>query len=437
MDVCIVGSGHVGLVTGACFAELGNRVICVDNNRDKIAKLKKGKLPYYEPGLDKLVRDNLAAKRLSFTTQISEGVRRCEVIFIAVGTPPLASGEADLTVVENVTRQIAEAMTSYRIIVEKSTVPVETGRWIARTLKHFVRKKVPFDVASNPEFLREGSAVHDFLHPDRVVIGVESARARTLLEKLYKPFKAPIVVTDIASAELIKHASNAFLATKISFINAVACICDSVGADVEKVAHGVGLDRRIGPSFLQAGLGYGGFCLPKDIEAFIRIAEKNGYDFSLLKAVKQVNEDQKQLLVKRVEQQLWNLRDKRIGVLGLAFKPDTDDMRFAPSLDVIDALEKAGAQVKVFDPQAMPEAKQLLDGVTFAKAPYELAKGCDCLVVVTEWKEFKELDLKRVKRLMRQPVVVDGRNLYDPSAMRRLGFRYVAMGRGEAGRPER
>ncbi len=437
MDVCIVGSGHVGLVTGACFAELGNRVICVDNNRDKIAKLKKGKLPYYEPGLDKLVRDNLAAKRLSFTTQISEGVRRCEVIFIAVGTPPLASGEADLTVVENVTRQIAEAMTSYRIIVEKSTVPVETGRWIARTLKHFVRKKVPFDVASNPEFLREGSAVHDFLHPDRVVIGVESARARTLLEKLYKPFKAPIVVTDIASAELIKHASNAFLATKISFINAVACICDSVGADVEKVAHGVGLDRRIGPSFLQAGLGYGGFCLPKDIEAFIRIAEKNGYDFSLLKAVKQVNEDQKQLLVKRVEQQLWNLRDKRIGVLGLAFKPDTDDMRFAPSLDVIDALEKAGAQVKVFDPQAMPEAKQLLDGVTFAKDPYELAKGCDCLVVVTEWKEFKELDLKRVKRLMRQPVVVDGRNLYDPSAMRRLGFRYVAMGRGEAGRPER
>ena len=432
MEICIIGAGHVGLVTGACFADLGNRVICVDHDARKIASLKKGGVPFYEPGLQPLVAHNLAQKRLSFTTQIPEGVRHSQVIFIAVGTPPKDSGEADLTGVEQVAQAIARAMSGYRLIVEKSTVPVETGKWIRHTLQVAVRKKIPFDVASNPEFLREGSAINDFIHPDRIVIGVESERARSLLEKLYKPLKSPLVVTDIASAELIKHASNAFLAMKVSFINAISTLCEKVGADVERVAQGVGLDRRIGQAFLHAGVGYGGFCLPKDIDAFIRIAEKLGVDFQLLKSVRQINDQQRQKLVEKVERQLWNLQKKRIGILGLAFKPDTDDLRFAPSLEVIGALLRAGAQIKVFDPQAMPSAKALLNGVTFAKDAYQLAKDCDCMVVMTEWNEFKELDLPRVKSLMRQPVIVDGRNLYDPDAMKRLGFRYVAIGRGRA-----
>ncbi|MBI3318254.1 MAG: nucleotide sugar dehydrogenase [Candidatus Omnitrophica bacterium] len=910
VEICIIGSGHVGLVTGACFADLGNQVVCVDHDKGKIEALKKGRSPFFEPGLEPMVVHNLKRKRLSFTTEISEGVRRSQVIFIAVGTPPLNSGEADLAGVENVCQQIARSMTSYRLIIEKSTVPVETGKWIRRTLASFVRKKVPFDVASNPEFLREGSAVEDFLHPDRIVVGVESARARALLKELYKPFDAPLLVTDIASAELIKHASNASLATKISFINAVAQLCGRVGADVEKVAAGIGMDRRIGPAFLRAGVGYGGFCLdgrqtvlvkrdrgspfrialsdlylsgqrglggfrvlsvdpksfrthfapvravsrrryrgrmltlrtkmnkevrvtedhpmlvyrdgtlftrlagdlrlgdflpsflnypaaparvavdlieelqkrhdhfpggvrvrmprgflrrhreftkaalketgwhrpiqcrmqdvvrndclsleeflalekrlplkslrdsirlftsrghttevpavwtideglcrflgyyaseghihrelcgrgvrarivfvfheeekgylsdvactldrlgirfsrrdnpqfhttsmtcssrllaflldsvlgcgvnsydadvpdlvfglgracrtaflegayrgdgsvylpnyspavtydfgtvsqpmaqgvsillhsigvipsskigrsrksstdchyrrisgaeqiqrfswvnepekrslveqrlaqyrrhikptgfqviqgsggaigitkvvaieaenvvadvysievegsktfvtddglivhnclPKDIEAFIRISEKLGYDFQLLKAVQRINEEQKRLLLKKVEELLWNLKGKRIGVLGLAFKPDTDDLRFAPSLEIISGLVKAGAKVRAFDPQAMAAAKGALNGVRFAEDPYDLAEGADCLVVMTEWNEFKELDLRRVKRLMKQPVLVDGRNLYDPDTMKRLGFRYAGIGRGE------
>lgn len=430
MNLCIIGAGHVGLVTGACFADLGNRVVCVDNDRRKVFSLKEGKVPFYEPGLQPLVAHNMAKKRLKLTGSIAEGVRCSEIVFIAVGTPPLPSGDADMTGVENVVRQIAQAMTGYRLIVEKSTVPVETGRWIARTLRSFLRKKVSFDVASNPEFLREGTAVNDFLHPDRIVIGVESERAKVLLQELYKPFQAPLVVTDIASAELIKHASNAFLATKISFINAVATLCERVGADVEKVAQGMGLDPRIGPAFLRAGIGYGGFCFPKDIEAFLRIAQKHGYEFTLLKAVQQVNDDQRKLLIKKVEHELWNLKGKRIGVLGLAFKPDTDDLRFAPSLEIIDALTQAGASVRVFDPHAMPGARAVVNGVSFAKDAYHLARGCDCLVVVTEWNEFKELDLVRLKKLMRQPIVVDGRNLYDPASMRKAGFRYVAVGRG-------
>ena len=431
MEICIIGAGHVGLVTGACFADLGNRVICVDNDQKKVESLRKGKVPFYEPGLQSLVVHNLKQNRLSFKTSIAEGVRHSKIIFIAVGTPPLESGEADLTAVEHVCQEIAGTMTGYRLIVEKSTVPVETGKWVERTLQAFVKKKVPFDVASNPEFLREGTAVNDFLHPDRIVIGVESARAKSLLEELYKPFHTPIVVTDIASAELIKHASNAFLSTKISFINAVANICERVGADVEKVALGIGMDPRIGRQFLNAGAGFGGFCFPKDLDAFIRIADKLGYDFQLLKAVKQINEEQKQSVIKKVERQLWNLKGKKIGVLGLAFKPDTDDLRFAPALDVVEALSRGGARVSAFDPQAMPEAKTVLNShVTFARNPYDLAKGADCLVIMTEWNEFKELDLSKIKKLMRQPVVVDGRNIYDPESMKKLGFRYSAVGRG-------
>ncbi len=431
MNLCIIGAGHVGLVTGACFSDLGHHVVCVDNNRKKVASLKTGRVPFYEPGLEEMVHRSTSGKRLFFTGSVAEGVRHAEIIFITVGTPPLDSGEADLTGVEAVVRQIAQAMDRYRLVVEKSTVPVETSRQVQRTLKAFLRKKVPFDVASNPEFLREGSAIDDFLNPDRIVLGVESKRAKQLLTVLYKPFKAPMVITDSASAELIKHASNAFLATKISFINAVANLCERVGADVEQVAHGMGLDPRIGPAFLRAGAGYGGFCFPKDLEAFIRIAEKRGYDFQLLRAVKRINEDQKKLVVQRVKDQLWNVKGKTIGILGLAFKPNTDDLRFAPSLDVIEALFRAGAKIRAFDPQAIPAARGILNGIGFAKDPYDLAKGSDCLVVLTEWNEFKDLDLKRIKRLMRQPVLVDGRNLYDPETLRKLGFRYAAIGRGK------
>jgi UDPglucose 6-dehydrogenase len=432
MNISIVGAGHVGLVTGACFADLGNRVVCVDNDAAKVAALKRGEAPFFEPGLAPLIRRGLKARRLRFTDSIGEAVRHGKVIFIAVGTPPKADGEADLTGIEHVAREIASYVKSHRLIVEKSTVPVETGRWIRRTLELSIRRKAAFDVASNPEFLREGTAVRDFLHPDRIVLGVESKRAEKLLRELYRPFRSPLVVTDIASAELIKHASNAFLATKISFINAISRLCEKVGADVEKVAAGMGLDPRIGNSFLKAGAGYGGFCLPKDIEAFIRISQKLGYDFELLKAVKAVNAEMKKLVVRKIEKELWNLKGKRIGVLGLAFKPDTDDLRFAPSLEVIEALGRAGSQVAAYDPQAMPAAKTLVSGVTFARDPYALARGSDCLVVMTEWSQFKKLNLARLKRLMRLPVVVDGRNLYDPKVMKRLGFRYVGVGRGSS-----
>lgn len=433
MEIGVIGAGHVGLVTAACFAEQGHRVLCVDQHRRKIENLKQGKVWFYEPALDSLVERNLRRRRLIFSTRVPEAVRRAKVIFIAVGTPPLDSGDADLSSVEHVVRQIVRSAGEFRLIVEKSTVPVETGKRIQQVLALSPQKRALLEVASNPEFLREGTAVHDFFHPDRIVIGVESERGRALLEELYRPFKAPILVTDIASAELIKHASNAFLSTKISFINAVSVLCDRVGADVEKVADGVGMDSRIGRSFLNAGIGYGGFCFLKDLEAFIRIAEKRGYDFRLLKAVREINEEQRRILVEKIEHELWNLKGKRVGLLGLAFKPDTDDLRFAPSLSVIEALLRAGAKVRVYDPKAMPEARHLLGGkVQFARDPYALARGADCLVLVTEWKEFKDLDFKRIKGLMEQPILVDGRNLYDPERMRPLGFRYVGMGRGNS-----
>ncbi|MBI4228026.1 MAG: UDP-glucose/GDP-mannose dehydrogenase family protein, partial [Candidatus Omnitrophica bacterium] len=335
MKLCVVGAGHVGLVSGACFAELGHDVVCVDNDARRVAALTRGVMPFFEPDLAPLVRRQTRRRRLAFTTDLRKGVRHGEVIFIAVGTPPKASGEADLTTVEHVCRDIARAMTSYRVIVEKSTVPVETGKWLRRTIARNLKRPIPFDVASNPEFLREGTAVRDFLHPDRIVLGVESPEARKRLLAVYAPIKAPLVVTDIASAELIKHASNSFLAMKISFINAVAQICDRVGADVEKVAEGMGLDPRIGKAFLDAGVGFGGFCFPKDIEAFAAIAEKLGVEFRLLKEVARINAQQRELVIKKIEDRLWNLTQKTIAVWGLSFKPNTDDMRFAPSIDVI------------------------------------------------------------------------------------------------------
>ncbi|OIO38245.1 MAG: UDP-glucose 6-dehydrogenase [Candidatus Omnitrophica bacterium CG1_02_49_16] len=429
MKITVVGSGYVGLVSGACFASLGHPVSCVDIDTAKIRALKKGMMPIYEPGLERLVKDGVRQKRLVFTSDLKKAARQSEVIFIAVGTPPRPNGEADLGFVENVASAVAKEITSYKLVVEKSTVPVQTGEKIFQIIASQARKGALFDVASNPEFLREGSAVHDFMYPDRVVLGVQSDRAKEILTRLYKPLKCPLVVTDIRSAEIIKHASNSFLAMKISFINAIGSVCEASGANVEEVALGMGMDQRIGKSFLDAGIGFGGFCFPKDLSAFIRISEKLGYDFQLLKAVEKINEDQKKIFLKKIEAALWNINSKTIGVLGLAFKPNTDDMRFAPSLDIIASLQAQGAKVKAYDPHAMEKAKPVFKHVEFCKDSYAVCKGCDCLLLLTQWQEFKELDLKKVKRLMKRPVIVDGRNVYDPKRMRELGFQYFSMGR--------
>ncbi len=429
MKISVIGSGYVGLVSGACFASLGNEVLCVDIDAKKIAMLKKGKLPIYEPGLEEMVKETLKNGSLSFTTDLAMAIRKTDVIFIAVGTPPRPNGEADLSYVEDVARTIASQINGYKVVVEKSTVPVQTGEWIEKTLRRYAKKGARFDVASNPEFLREGSAVQDFMNPDRIVLGVGSKKAKEILNNLYKGFKAPIVFTDIKSAEIIKHASNSFLAMKISFINAISRVCELSGADVEQVAAGIGLDRRIGKSFLSAGIGFGGFCFPKDLSAFIRISEKLGYDFQLLKAVEDVNEDQRKFFVRKIEEALWNISGKTIGVLGLAFKPNTDDMRFAPSVDIIAALQSMGAKIKAYDPHAMDKAKESVRNVQFCPDSYAVCKNSDCLVILTEWSEFRELDLARVKKLLHQPVIVDGRNIYDPVKMKEVGFRYFSIGR--------
>lgn len=429
MDISIIGSGYVGLVTGTCLAQLGNRVICADSDNKKIAALKKGIIPIYEPGLEELISNNLKGKRLIFTSNIKDAVSSSEVIFIAVGTPSLGNGEADLTGIENVARNIAINMTGYRLIVEKSTVPVETGEWVKQTISMYIKKKIKFDVASNPEFLREGSAISDFMHPDRIVLGVESKKAKDILVNLYKPLNASIVITNIKSAELIKHASNAFLATKISFINAISRICDKVGADVQEVAEGMGLDKRIGRPFLNAGLGYGGSCFPKDLDAFITISSKLGYDFELLKSVKDINEGQKTFLLQKIKDTLWIIKDKSIGVLGLSFKPNTDDIRNAPGFDIIKALQTEGAKIRVYDPKAMKKAKDFLKGVIFCRDAYTAAKGCDCLLVVTEWDEFKELDFVKIKKLLKRPLIIDSRNIYAQEAMQKMGFTYLSIGR--------
>lgn len=429
MKIAIIGSGYVGLVTGACFADLGNEVICVDHDQEKIKLLNKGKLPIYEPGLLELVQKNTKNKRLKFSSLVSEAVKKSEIIFICVGTPPRDNGEADLSAVEAVAQTIAKNMTSYKLIVEKSTVPVETGLQVKNTIQEFVKKNVAFDVASNPEFLREGSAVYDLFHPDRIVIGVESKRAEKILKDLYKPFKVPILVTDIKSAELIKHASNSFLALKISFINLVAQYCEKVQADISKVSEGIGLDKRIGKSFLNAGIGFGGFCFPKDLSAFIHIGEKLGLTSGLLREVLDINESQKNIFIKMVEQALWNLSGKKIGVLGLSFKPDTDDMRYAPSIDIITRLQQLGAEIIAYDPQAIPKAKSMLKNVKFASSAYAVCQNSDALLILTEWNEFRELDLKKVKKMLKRPIVIDGRNIYSPSEMKSSGFKYYSMGR--------
>ena len=425
--ICIIGSGYVGLVTGTCLAELGNNVICVDNNEKKINQLKKRKLPFYEPGLDKLIGKN--RKRIKFTTSIKEGVLNSEIIFICVGTPPNEDGSANLSDVERVATVIASNIKGYKLIVEKSTVPVDTGEWVKLTISRNLTNKVHFDVASNPEFLREGQAINDFFHPDRIVIGVESKKAEEILKDVYKPIKAPVIVTDRKSAELIKHASNSFLAMKISFINAVANICEHVGADVTKIAQGMGFDKRIGKSFLSAGIGFGGSCFPKDLDAFCWIAKKLGYNFELLDAVRKINREQRENIVKKIEDALWVLHGKTIAILGLSFKPDTDDMRSAPSIDIIKILHSKGAKIKAYDPRATERAKEILPFVKYARNPYDACKQADCAVLVTEWDEFKNIDFKKLKKSMKQPVIIDGRNFYDPDKLIKLGFVYRGVGR--------
>jgi len=429
MKLAIIGSGHVGLVTAACFADLGHRVICVDSDEAKIKFLKNGGCPIFEPGLHELIERSVAQKRMTFTTEIRTAVKEAEILFICVGTPPLEDGGTDLSSVVSVAKAIAKEMKSYRLIVEKSTVPVETGEEVKRTIQKHKAKSVEFDVASNPEFLREGTAVRDFLLPDRIVIGVESKRAEKLLRELYRRFQAPLIVTDIKSAEIIKHASNSFLSMKISFINLIARLCDKVGANVTEVAEGMGSDPRIKRGFLNAGIGFGGFCFPKDLSAFIHIAEKNGVDFGLLREVLDINQTQKDYFIALVKRALKNVKGKRLAVLGLSFKPDTDDMRFAPSLDIIPALQKIGASICAYDPVAIPESKKIFKGISFAKTAYEACEKADAVLILTEWREFQEIDLNRIKKLLRGVIVIDGRNIYDPAMMKKNGFTYFGIGR--------
>lgn len=429
MKLTIIGTGYVGLVTGTCFAEVGHQVICVDNDAAKVKLLQSGGIPIYEPGLEELVKKNVASGRLRFTESTADGVQKSDVVFIAVPTPPQPDGSVDLSYIEKVARDIAAAMTEYRIVVDKSTVPVKTGEKVAETIKRYCKAQVEFDVVSNPEFLREGFAVGDLMKPDRVVIGVRSQRPVAAMKEIYAPFNAPIVVTDIASAELIKHAANSFLALKISYINAIANICEAAGANVQEVANGIGLDERIGLRFLNAGIGFGGSCFPKDLSAFIKIAEQIGYDFRLLKEVQQINAVQMDCFLKKINDTLWVLKDKTIGVLGLAFKQNTDDVRMSPAIELCHRLQKDGAALRVHDPKAMDKAKAVLTNVTFVEDMNAVAEGCDAIVVATEWDEFKRLDLERAKKVLTHPIMFDGRNLFDRADMEQRGWVYKSVGR--------
>lgn len=427
--IAVIGTGYVGLVTAACLADLGNQVICVDNDYKKLENLKKNIVPIFEPGLSELLQKNKLAKRIIFSHNIKEAAAKSEIIFICVGTPANADGGADLSAVEKVACEIAQVIKSYKVIVGKSTVPALTGERIKQAISLKTKDKIDFDVVSNPEFLREGQAIADTMHPDRIVIGVESRRAEEIMTKLYKPLKSPIVVTNIQTAEIIKHACNSFLSTKISFINAIAHICEKLGADVEKVAQAMGLDKRIAKDFLNAGLGFGGYCFPKDLDAFIHLAEKHGYNFELLKSVRKINNEQKGFFLKKINEVLWVVKNKNIGVLGLSFKPNTDDIRNSIAVNIIKTLKDAGAKIKAYDPQSMEKAKIELKGVKFCKNAYEVAKKSDCLVIMTEWEEFKKIDLAKIKKLMAQPVIIDGRNIFEPVLMKKLGFVYKCIGR--------
>jgi UDPglucose 6-dehydrogenase len=430
MNICVVGTGYVGLVTGAVFADLGNDVVCVDNNRAKVEALNAGRMPIYEPGLEEMVARNAGDRRLAFTTDLVAGIRHGDVIFIAVGTPPKDSGETDLSHVESVAAEIGRSMDRYKVVVNKSTVPVGTGELVREVITRHQPRPVEFDVVSNPEFLREGSAIEDTLRPDRIVIGAHTQQVAMTLVELYAPIERPMIITDLPSAEVIKYASNAFLAAKISFINAIANICEAAGADVTQVMKGMGLDPRIGGAFLQAGLGYGGSCFPKDVDSLIHTAGRLGYDFKLLRSIVEINRERAAHLVETIAKALGPLDDKTVAVLGLAFKPNTDDMREAKSVEVVQLLHSAGARIRAYDPAAMDNAKPLLpQSVTFSDSPYEAADGAHAVVLVTEWNEFKYLNLERLRGLLKRPVIFDGRNLWEPERMRRLGFEYHSVGR--------
>ncbi|WP_353684528.1 UDP-glucose/GDP-mannose dehydrogenase family protein [Thermodesulfovibrio sp. 3907-1M] len=433
MHIAIIGTGYVGLVTGACFAEFGVFVTCVDKDQEKIEKLKKGIIPFYEPGLEDIVKRNLKENRLKFTTCIDEAVNESLVIFIAVGTPPRGDGSANLDYVEEVAKEIAKNMNSYKVIVTKSTVPVGTGLKIKEIIKKNLEKSVEFDIVSNPEFLREGSAVEDFMRPNRVVIGAESEQAIAIMKDLYRPLyliETPFVITDIPTAELIKYATNSFLATKISFINEISALCETVGANVNTVAKAMGLDGRIGPKFLHAGIGFGGSCLPKDTMALVRIAEEKGVELRIIKAAIEANQNQRERLTQKIIKAFNDkVEGKIIGILGLSFKPNTDDIREAPALYIIQSLLNRKATVKVYDPQAMENTRKVFPNIIYCSDAYSVAKDADALVVVTEWNQFRNLDLERIKKLMKGNLFFDFRNIYDPVKVKQIGFSYFSVGR--------
>ncbi|NQT24443.1 UDP-glucose/GDP-mannose dehydrogenase family protein [candidate division KSB1 bacterium] len=432
MHITIVGTGYVGLVTGTCFSEFGVDVICVDSDSKKIDMLNSGGVPIYEPGLEDMIQRNVREGRLSFSTDLKKAVQGALVVFIAVGTPPKEDGSADLKYVEQVAKEIAKSMNGYKVIVNKSTVPVGTGKWVKSVIQKHQKDSHRFSMVSNPEFLREGSAIEDFMRPDRVVIGTEDAEALAIMKDVYAPLyliETPIVCTNLESAELIKYASNAFLATKISFINEIANMCDLMGADVHHVAKGMGLDGRIGSKFLHPGPGFGGSCFPKDTSALVDIADKAGYDCKIVRSVIEVNTLQRQTAFNKIQEIAGSLKDKKVGMLGLSFKPNTDDMRDAPSLTIIQKLMEAGASVQAFDPVAMDEAKKVIPDITYTTAAYDTAKDADVLIFMTEWNQFRNLNMDRIKTLMKTPIVVDLRNIYDPEKMRKLGFKYVCVGR--------
>ena len=432
MHICVVGVGYVGLVTGACFAEFGVNVTCVDKDEGKIELLTKGEVPFYEPGLTELVRKNVQEGRLSFSTEAGSAIRQALVVFIAVGTPSAPDGSADLKYIREVAATIGQNLDGYKVIVTKSTVPVGTSQIINQIIEEERKSGVAFDVVSNPEFLREGSAIEDFMRPNRVVIGTESDQAVAILKDLYSPLyliETPFVITDVQTSEMIKYASNAFLATKVSFINEMANICEQVGADVHQVAKGMGLDGRIGSKFLHPGPGFGGSCFPKDIRAIEKIGRDHGYNFEIVKAVSRVNKRQPKLMIEKINNTIGGLEGKVIAILGLTFKPNTDDMRESPSITIIRGLQRQGAEIRVFDPAGMTEARKIFRSLYYAKDAYDAARGADCLVIITEWNQFRNLNWQRMAELLREPVVVDLRNIYEPEKMRALGFRYACVGR--------
>ncbi|NKE70506.1 UDP-glucose dehydrogenase family protein [Candidatus Manganitrophus noduliformans] len=432
MNIAVIGSGYVGLVTGACFAEFGVNVTCVDKEEAKIAALKKGIIPIYEPGLEELVKKNVQNKRLSFSTDTVAAIQGALVIFIAVGTPDRGDGFADLSYIEKVAEMIAEHMNGYKVIVTKSTVPVGTGDRLRSIIGSKQKEHFDFDVVSNPEFLREGSAIEDFLRPNRVVIGAKSQQAIAIMRDLYRPLyliETPLHITDIPTAEMIKYAANAFLATKISFINEIANLCEGVGANVQDVAKGMGLDGRIGSKFLHPGPGFGGSCFPKDVSALDKIAQKSGYEFKIVKAVIEVNRQQRERMIAKIEKEVGSFKGKQIGILGLSFKPNTDDMREAPSVAIIRALQERGAKIVAHDPAAMEESKKVLKEVTYAADPYAVADGSDAIILMTEWNPFRNLDLDQIKKKLKSPIFIDLRNVYEPKKMAALGFQYTSVGR--------